>query len=227
MDVLNGHDGVEGHQELFLRQMRLTPATAGCNDYPRFVEVHGTPRLTRPPRVFLYLEGLYRRPGTVGFKLMYSHLQQQPEILAYLALRGVRIVHLVRRNHLDVIVSEELAKVTGTSHAVAGQELETPAVSLDAATLVDRITALERNVARARRIIRLSGCAAVEVSYEALLNGDDELDRIRFFLDIPPGPIGARSSLVKRGARNHREAITNFDEVTNALSGTPFLRLLR
>ena len=227
MDVLNGHDGVEGHQELFLRQMRLTPATAGCNDYPRFIEVHGMPRLTRPHRVFLYLERLYRRPGTIGFKLMYSHLRQQPEILAYLALRRVRIVHLVRRNHLDVIVSEELAKLTGTSHAVSGQKLDIPAVSLDAATLVVRITSLERNVAQARRIIRLSGCAAIEVSYEALLDGDEELDRIRSFLDIVPGPIVARSGLVRRGARNHREAITNFDEVTDALSGTPFLPLLR
>jgi hypothetical protein len=227
MDVLNRHDGVEGHQELFLRQLRLTPATAGCNDYPRFFELYGTPGVTRPLRVIVYLERLYRRTGTVGFKLMYSQLRQQPEILVYLALRRVRIVHLVRKNHLDVIVSEELARVTGTSHVVAGDKIDTPAVTLDAATLVDRIGALERNVARARRMIRLSACPSIEVCYEALLDGDAELDRIRSFLDIPLKPLRPQSNLIKRGARSHREAITNFNEVTRALSGTPFLSLVK
>ena len=228
MDLLNRHESTQGHQELFLPQRRLTPGIAGCNDYPRFIETHGAPPfVTRPLRVFSYLDGLYSRPGAIGFKLMYSQMRLYPEILLYLAIRRVRIVHLVRRNQLDVIVSDELAKITGASHIVAGQTAEIPMVSLNAATLVDRLARLEGNLARARRLIRWSTCQFIEVTYESLLESEQDHDRIRSFLGIRAGALTAQSNLVRRGARSHRDAIMNYDEVTTALTGTPYLPLLK
>src|SRR5688572_22652128 len=89
IELLNMQSGVKAHGELFLDRPRLTPAIADLADYPRFVELHGTPSWTRIPKVLSYLSALYRAQGTVGFKLMYSQLREHPEILVYLAARRV------------------------------------------------------------------------------------------------------------------------------------------
>src|SRR5687768_11132775 len=115
MDLLNKRSGMEAHGELFLGRPRLSPAIAGRADFPRFIEVHGVTGPMRLPYVFSYLNTLYRPPRTVGFKLMYGQLRKHPEILTYMMIRRLRVVHLIRRNHIDVIVSEEVAKLTGTS----------------------------------------------------------------------------------------------------------------
>ena len=46
IDLLNMQNSVDAHGELFLVERRLTPAIAGRDDFPRFIDVHGTPRLT-------------------------------------------------------------------------------------------------------------------------------------------------------------------------------------
>jgi LPS sulfotransferase NodH len=227
IDLLNMQPGVEAHGELFLKHGRLSPAIAGRTDYRRFVEVYGSAGITRVIKLFSYLNGLYRAPRTCGFKLMYTQLRAYPEILAYLAIRRVRIVHLTRCNHLDVIVSEELAKLTGISHAQVGTKAVAPMVSLDPATLVERMSRLRRMSAEARRLIRLSMCPCFEVTYEALLNGDQEFLPVLRFLGIAQPTAHLQSSLAKRGARSHRESISNYDQIRQVLHSTPFLSLLR
>ena len=227
IDLLNMQSGVEAHGELFLDQPRLTPAIAGRADYRRFIEVHGTPGLSRVPRVFSYLNELYRTPRTVGFKLMYTQLRRHPEILAYLAARRVRVVHLIRRNHIDVIISEELARLTGTSHAPAGTRSGVPMIHLDAATLLDRVRGRGRRPVEARWLLRLSSCPFIEVAYESLLDGEQEFARILEFLDVPGPPIRGQSNLAKRGARSHRESIVNYEEIKEVLRSTPYAGMLR
>jgi LPS sulfotransferase NodH len=227
MDLLNMQTGVEAHGELFLRHGRLSPAIAGRADFRRFIEVYGTPGLKRVPRVFSYLSELYRPKLTIGFKLMYTHLRNYPEIVAYLTARRVRVVHLMRRNHIDVIVSEELARLTGKSHVKAGTTTNIPMVHLDPATLVDRIRSLSRKPGSARQLIRLSFCPVLEVTYEALLEADQEFLRICEFLEIPRPATQVQSKLAKRGIRSHRDSIVNYEEVRRILSPTPFSSMLR
>ncbi|MGH7818915.1 MAG: sulfotransferase [Candidatus Binatia bacterium] len=226
MDLLNRAPGVEGHQEIFLPRPRERPAAAGRNDYPRFVEWRRARRRSpRPFSVFEYLDGLYDRAGAVGFKLMYSQLRLFPEIALHLAWRRVRIVHLVRRNHLDVIVSSAIRGVTGSAHAT------TPAagplrVRLEAPSLVGRIERLERNVRRARRIVGWLPGERVEVSYEALVAAPDAFRSVLAFLAPEASPAGGDSVLVKRQQRPRAEAIANYDEVERALAGTRWAWLL-
>ncbi len=227
IDLLNMQPGVEAHGELFLRHRRSSPAIAGRADVHRFIEVHDTPGLTRVPRVFTYLNGLYGAPSTVGFKLMYTQLRDHLEMLAYFAIRRVRIVHLTRSNHLDVMVSEALARLTGTSHVSAGTQAEVPKVQLDAATLVDRIRGRSRRHGIARWLVRLTTCPVIEVTYEKLLNGEQEFGRIFRFLEISKPTIQLQSNLAKRGTRSHRESIANYDEVRQVLSSTQYASMLR
>jgi LPS sulfotransferase NodH len=158
---------------------------------------------------------------------MYTQLRRYPEIVVYLAVRRVRIVHLTRRNHIDVIVSEQLARLTGTSHAKAGTAIAIPMVYLDPATLVDRIHTLNKKAAHARRLIRLFTCPVLEAAYEELLEGEQEFLRILDFLGVPRPATQAQSNLAKRGARTHRDAIVNYEEVRQVLNSTPFLSMLR
>lgn len=227
IDRLNSQSGAEAHGELFLDRPRVSPAIAGRDDYCRFIEVHGTPGATRAFRVFSYLNGLYQRPGTVGFKLMYAHLRSHPEILAYIAVRRVVVVHLVRRNLLDVLVSEELARVTGTSHVPTGMKRDVPQVYIKPETLIDRLSRRRSNTVQVSRLLRLSSCRYLEVTYEELLGGEQEFERIAKFLGFSQWSTSRQSNIEKRGTGSHRYSIANYNEIRRALESTPFLSLLR
>jgi LPS sulfotransferase NodH len=227
MDLLNMQPGVHAHGELFLDERRSRPAIASRTDFPRFIEQSIARGSTRMTTVFAYLTSLYRVPRTVGFKLMYGQLLRYPEILVFLAFRRVRIVHLVRRNHLDAIISEDLAKLTGASHISADTQLQVPKVHLDTATLADRIRRRNQRPSQARWMMRLSTCPYIEVDYESLVEGESEFARIADFIGIEVSPIRGKSSLAKRGSQSHRDSISNYDEVRDALSSTRYSGMLR
>ncbi len=225
--MLNRVQGVEAHGELFLQKPRLKPSIAGRADYRRFSEVYPTPGLRRCDHVWTYLNGLYRRSRTVGFKLMYPQLRQYPELFVYFVSRRVRIVHLTRMNQLDVIISEERARVSGVSHIQAGAKRESASVSLNAATLVDRIRRLNSKPNQARRMLKWGKCQTLEITYEALLADTQEFARILSFLGIEDTSIELQSSLEKRGVLKHQEAVSNFEEVRRVLERTPYGHMLR
>jgi len=227
IDLLNMQSGIDAHGELFLEQRRLTPAIAEREDFPRFVEVHGRPHATRLPRIVSYLNQLYGTPRSVGFKLMYTQMRRYPEVIAYCALRRIRIVHLTRLNQIDVIISDELAKVTGTSHAQAGSEFHAPKVHIDASSLIDRIDRLCRKSKQVARLIRLSSCPTLEIQYESLLESDAEFARVLKFLNVVDPANYIQSKLAKRGHRAHQEAIANYEEIHRELEATPYSGMLR
>ena len=227
IDLLNMQKSVDAHGELFLAEGRLTPAIAGREDFPRFIEVHGVPRLTRLPRLVCYLNQLYQTPRTVGFKLMYTQLRRYPEILAYFALRRIKIIHLTRLNQIDVIVSDELAKITGASHAQAGRDTGFPRVNLRVSSICGQIDRLCTRSRRAARLVKLSSCPSIEVHYESLLESETEFTRVLDFLEIARSADLVRSNLLKRGHRDHAEAIANYEEVRRDLASTPYSWMLR
>lgn len=227
VDRLNMQPGVEAHGGLFHDRPRVRPAIAGRDDYRRFIEVHAISNLMRPWRVFAYLNQLYRKPQTVGFKLMYTHLRRHPELFAYFVAHRIKIVHLVRRNHLDVLVSEDLARLVGTSHAQVGTKIDTPPVYVDPTTVLERLKKRSRNAEQAKRLLKLTPCPCIEVTYEALLEGEKEFERIGKFIGLSMWKAQGQSNLAKRGTGRHSEAIANYEEVKRALTSTPYLSLLR
>jgi hypothetical protein len=100
-------------------------------------------------------------------------------------------------------------------------------VHLNPATLVDRIRRLSSRLGEARRLIRFSTCPILEAINEELLEVEREFVRILRFLGISPSASQGQSNLERKGARNHREAIANYDEVRQTLSPTPFSIMLR
>lgn len=227
MDRINNVPGAQGHMELFYHDIRRKPAMAGCNDYLRFVELRS--ELGRRPRaVFTYLDRLYSRPGAVGFKLMYSQLREYPDILPYLALRRLRIVHLVRMNHLDVVISEALAHATGTAHATVDDGEQGPVVvDIDAATIVQRVRWLESKQRTMRALIRVLPCPVLEVSYESLCEDDATFERVVEFIGARTAAAAQPTSrLVKRQRLPHEQVLCNYTDVATALTRAGYQRLL-
>lgn len=242
VDVLNHIEGVHAFGELFA----VPPKRAGTEAltkeqsvkttryleqtiraYPLYYdEAQG--RRIRPFSTFSYLQEFYARAGNAGFKLMYTQLAHHPEIWAFVRLHGIDVLHLVRSNHLDVIISREMRKATKTTHRVAGAEDVKPTqVTLETGMLVKRMKSLQRNVDLARRLIRISGVRALEIRYEDLVRDASCFEPIWAFLDINALKSPPQSKLVKLVRTSYEQSIANYDEVHRALQGSEFARLLQ
>jgi hypothetical protein len=228
MSVLNGYEPVAGHDELLLPRRR-SPDRRWDSDfsYARYIESKERYGRLRPFSVYRYLDDFYARPGAVGFKLMYSQVKSYPEVLAYLRRRRVRVIHLVRRNHLDVLLSFAVKRAIGQAHVLEAEERPPdPTVELDPRTLVHDLKRLERHHALGRRVLQAFRLPHVEVSYEALAADDANFRPVLDFLGVPPNGALPASHILKSRRGTHRDVIANYDAVRSVLTGSKFAALL-
>ena len=228
ISILHKLEGATVYGELFLQRTRAPGEKKWDSDfaYPRFFETK--PKGIRPFSVFSYLNVLYRTPGAVGFKLMYSQLKPYPEVLAYMIMRRIRVVHLFRRNDLDVVISRAIKASIGHAHVLSGQPAPDPVrVRLDCGALVTRLRHLQSNRETMRRFLRWSGQPHVEVAYEDIVGDASHFRRIGEFLSIDPGGQVPDSNLVKIRKGGHADVLSNYHEVKAALAGSVFAPLLQ
>lgn len=228
MSTLNNYPDVFAHSELFLPRPQVSEGKWNSEfAYHRFVEskVKGLP--LRPFSVFSYLNTFYSMPGKVGFKLMYKQLGLYPEILAYLLRHRVRVIHLMRQNHLDVMLSYAVKSKLGQSHLLAGQSApDKLRVQLDTRTLVRKLAWLQEQQNIARRLLKFFRLPHVEVIYEDLVRNHTLFLRIADFLSIKAEQKIPEFSLTKIRKEGHRDVIGNYDEVKEVLVNSKFAGLL-
>ena len=210
IDALDSHPDVVAYGEL-LRRGSDGELGYGSDDIPCFPEYLAARRAGargESVRRLVYLNTVFRdRPGVgaAGFKLMYGQVRGSRGILQYLALRRVRVVHLVRANLLDAVISYEVAKSTGVFHPHRGESVPLRAVSLDASGLRERLEHMEWSVARARSWLERYRLPRIDIAYEELVGrGEDTFSRILRFLRRGPDVQAPR--LVSRA---HDHAILN------------------
>ena len=228
MSMLNSLPHVTAQGELFLPRARVSQRRWD-SDFarPRFIETKFEGLTFRPFSVFSYLNALYRTPGTVGFKLMYAQLGLYPEILAYFIRHRMRVVHLVRRNHLDVLLSYAVKANLGRAHVLLGQSApDDIRVELDTENLIKRLEWLQRKQSMARKLLSWCRLPYVEVAYEDLLRDQAHFRPILEFLSIKPEEQLPQSTLVKIRRGGQRDVISNYDEVKQALASSKFAPLL-
>jgi hypothetical protein len=222
VDLLDSHPRIAAYAELFLPGDRTTP-DYGRKDLPRF-EATVTPRfrLSLAPARLSYLRRVFAaRAGidAVGFKLMYGHPEVHRGLLPYLAARRTRVVHLVRENALEQVVSWETSVSRGRFRAHTGEEVYTRAVAIDPEALLARLDKLQRDVSRARARLARYRLPTLDVSYERLRESPHtELARVAGFLEVEPREWEARSTLLRLNAVSVRELIENLDSVEPALA---------
>jgi LPS sulfotransferase NodH len=228
VDLLHQLDGCECHGELILPQPVETTPIVGATDYKRYIEKKREHVLgVRPFSVFSYLNGLFKRDGIIGFKLMYSQLKKYPEVLVYLVVKRIKIIHLIRENFLDMVISAKVAEMSGRSHdAAGGDKTRDTQVHLDADDTVARIKELEKNVNLMNKLLRTLHLPSTSITYDQLKNDPESYGRLAEFLSPGAHASMPQSKLVKRQRKTHRESIANYDEIENALTASGHARFL-
>jgi hypothetical protein len=231
VELLDSHPEVAAYGEMLGGDQ--VPADYGATGYPRFsssVAQSGVRRrLPSPYTRVTYLRGLfatYPDARAVGVKLVYGHLGRG--VLAYLAARRVRVVHLVRPNLLDAVISYEVARARGLFASRVGDVVPPVLVTLDAGTLRQRLEEHEFSITCARAAILRYRMPWHDVSYDEVVGRRDEtLEGICRFLGVEPSVEGLRSTFAPVDDVPREDVIENLDDVREALVGTRFEWMLR
>lgn len=228
MSTLSSLPKVSAQDELFLPRKRALERRWD-SDFarPRFIETKFDDLTFRPFSVFSYLNALYGASGAVGFKLMYAQLRLYPEILAYFMWHRVRVVHLVRRNHLDVVLSYAVKAKIGRAHLLLGQAApDDIGVELDTEILIKQLTWLRKKQNIARKLLSWSRLPYLEIAYEDLLRDPDRFRLIFDFLFITFEKAMPAPTVVKITRKKHCDVIRNYKKVKEVLANSEFCGLL-
>jgi hypothetical protein len=237
MERMAAHPEVGGYGEILL------PGVEGWSDWPpgardrpfytSYLKERGVRRVraARHFFTFRYLDYVFEpRRGfrSIGFKLMYNQVRQHPAISLYLLRRRVRLLHLVRRNVLDLYLSREALLARKFAHARAPDEREEIMVHVNAGKLLGELRLLRLQQRSAAVAARLSGLPVHDVVYEEALADDAVLHNALRFVGIgSPEAFPLDAVMLKLAPSSHRATIVNFEEVAQALAGTGFAGLLR
>ncbi len=229
MSTLNNFQDVSAHGELFLPKARILDNKWDADfAYTRFIETKFERLTFRPFSIFSYLNTLYSNPGKVGFKLMYKQLGLYPEILAYFIRHRIHVIHLVRRNHLDVMLSYAVKAKLGRAHLLVGQTApDELRVQLDTRNIIRQFAWLQKQQNIARKLLVWCGLPHFEVTYEDLVRDHAYYFRlIGDFLSINSLEQMPQSPLAKIRRGTHRDMISNYDQVKKVLANSKFASLL-
>lgn len=226
VSILNRVEGATVYGELFLPRKRQPREIQWDADfaYPRFVDLHSQKLPMRPFKVFSYLNSLYRQKGAVGFKLMYTHLDKYPELFGYLPLLRIRVIHLIRRNSLNVVVSQAINQKVHQAHLFSGQDhhLEDVQVDINTGTLLKRLQRKQQIAGRFRKLLRYSLIPHMEIAYEDLVQDPKVFRSICKFLSLPEQDELPESKFKKIRQKSQAEVVRNYTEVKNVLAGTKY-----
>jgi LPS sulfotransferase NodH len=219
VDMLDSHPRVSCYGELLLPE-GTGRHPVGAQDTVPLSDVLRERRrgwLARHLEGWRYLDRLYRGPAeSIGFKLMYAQVRTFPWLPVYLALRRVRVVHVVRHNKFDQVLSRIVARETNQYHVLPGEEVIEARVRVDVDELLRQMEWERRKVERFRHLLSLLTVPTLEVSYESLVSDERGFDSLLNFVGVAPeGALVSR--LTRLGSRSYEERIENYDEVRKAL----------
>lgn len=241
-EALNSHPEMRVHTELYLAEATGHPMWEPT--HIEFVESYlernaaGSGRLARSYWRLRFLRRIFGQSDVraVGFKYMYDQIPRSPEVLPYAAVTRARVVHLLRRNLLDTVISAKLAQVTRLYHLAGDDRPPVPwwpterreaEVRLPAGELLGELTRLERERRRIRAWLRASRAPTHEVEYEALAADMGAFGPVLEFLGLPAADAARLgSALQKLRTKSQSEVVENYDEVSAVLHGTPYEHFL-
>lgn len=234
IDMLNSHPAVRAYGELLLENGK-GKRYGGAMDLEFFDEHLQAKRragadISASDALFKYLDMLYQPISgqqAAGFKLMYGQFGAYPELRAYLKDSHVAIIHLIRSNLLDVLLSKESAVQRNLFHHKGDNDLEQLRFRLDANQVAKRLTESRREINRAKTTFGAFGLPYMEVRYEELTADPSKFADVLNFLGVRPPDSVLQSALRKINVAPHSELIANYNEVAAVLAETEFSEFLR
>lgn len=151
------------------------------------------------------------------FKVMYDQIRRNPRILVEWRRRGYKVLHLVRRNSVEVALSLAVIEATGQAHASEGEALVERTITLEPHRVIDKARRIRRRQARWSRLVRLLLRESMEVDYEGIVrDAPARLREIEAFCGLPAGSVSGESSQRKLGGARYAGMITNYEEILEA-----------
>jgi LPS sulfotransferase NodH len=227
--LLNGQPGVAAYEELLLpHPVNPKYAWLAADAPERLIARRPDLPGSRPRRLARYLSEVEaHRPGaaTSGFKVNATQIPGMPELLPVLALRGYRLVVLLRENVFESSVSVMANRLGGDAH---GRELgDQRRLTLDPEELLVLVRRRLRWFAALRMLRALWPWPSVAVSYEDLVADQTAaLAPVLRAIGAPAAPIPVQSPLKRRVNQPYADMITNYEEVAAALQRAGLARYL-
>ena len=162
-----------------------------------------------------------------GFKIFYDHARSTPAVKAawrYLIEdTDIRVIHLIRRNLLDCLLSLEVAKRTGEWFRRPGEQPAPPPVapfSLSPWACLEHFG--ETTTSRMWATEAFSRHPVLTLEYEKDVCGDfsGAMARAFDFIGVPPIPVTA--PVVRQRSREPFEQLLNYDELRRWFRHTLF-----
>jgi len=230
-DLLNQYPDARVFAEIFNHQplsYRNAERAKGIVPPTLYYDFKKARRGIRPLVTFQYLnlvESWIGEAHKIGFKLMYDQLM--PETLLYLITRQYKFIHLVRENHLDVVLSSKHIENTGVDHLVEKyDQVERQRIFLEPSSLLDQLDLYEKRINKFRKILKLSPLPVLEIKYENLCqNLKQEMGLVEDFLLLESKSIW-EDNFKKIFKGSWREKISNHQEIEQFLRQTKFEKLL-
>ena len=224
--ILDSNAKIQGFRELFIDREFVFPDSK----LDTFILYKKNNAGKKRPRItFNYLSKLddyAEAREAIGFKLMYDQLIDYPEIIVKLIQEKYKIIHLVRENYLDAIISSKIKDEQGIVHTKV--KIEPKEVYLEPMWLIKRLNKQAMKIKTASIILSLLPNKVLNITYNDLrVNQEKTLSSISNFLELSLSQEDQfKSELKKSNNKSHRQIIKNYDEVNLALAETKFFPLL-
>lgn len=236
INLIDSHPQIKSFEEAFIDLNRKSVVPVKDRrpwtdkDFLPLDEYRKSNSSLRPWLVFKYLDTIdnYQNElhDTIGFKIMYNQIQQYPEVLLKIILDGYHVIHLVRNNHLDILISRASAQKYKFFH-ITSDNSGTKQVTLDTSSLIRRLGLYEKMYQLARITLNLMPIPVLEVSYESLVeNQNVVLSSITDFLQVDSSYENFESELKKVNSGAYKEKIANYDEVCQTLENSKYAHFL-
>lgn len=155
----------------------------------------------------------------VGFKLFYYHAESQPQSAIWKLLDSgtVNIIHLMRRNYLDLYVSMDkaLSDKRWSSKSISGNPEAIARITVPPEQLETAFTQIQAW----QDTFRTRYADALNIYYEDLVDSyQQELARVATFLHVENRSMS--TPLVKQAQTPNRDRIENYDALQSTFAGT-------
>ncbi len=222
MQLLNDTGKVRAFGEVFLEWARVENHPGDKRLLPPlfygdFVKRHGS----RSVSAFLdELESADERP--IAFKIMYDQVKRNPAILLMPVLRGYTIVHLRRRNLLDVVISRLLARTTRVYHSAT--VLEQPKVRASAESVMAMLKRIDWQMRLAKAMLALLPIRKLDLAYEDLATRPaTEVERLLAAIGLRITEFQqAGGNWIKTNRRRPEQVFADYDTIASRLQRSRF-----
>ncbi len=226
MQLLNGTGQVKTYGEVFLEWARVADHPGDKRLLPPMFFADYT-TASGSGRVGGFLDLLEAsEAGPIGFKVMYDQIKRKPSILLAPMFRNYAVIHLTRKNILDVVVSRLLAFKTNVYHS--NTRVSDPVIDVSPETVMAMIGRVDKRMRLARSALALAPCTKIEVCYEDLVAAPDgEIARILQAAGLTPQPVSsAKGNWIKTNTRKPEEIFSNYPLIAREILNSKFAWML-